>query len=126
MLCLSVPELRRYWAYLLRDCVEKYAQEHPLYALYSSVLSTLSKATGASNIRASPTSADDSILSSYPQCRIVDKEAVDDPEDTSMSTYPDFGLMRLKIGPSSGGEVMVEQVKLLIEIKRLHLHRKGE
>ena len=124
-LCLSVPDIRRYWGYLLQDCVEKHAQEHPLYALFSSVLSTLSKATSASGARASPTSSDGSILSSYPQCRIVDKRAVGDSEYASISAYPDFGLMHLKTETSSDGEVKVEQVRLLIEIKRLYRYHRG-
>jgi len=127
VLCLGVPQLRRYWAYLLQDCTEKHAQEHPLYALYSSILSTLSKATSSSNARVSPTSADDSVLSSYPQCRIVDKEAVGDSEYASMSAYPDFGLMHLNTEPPPNGKTEVERARLLIEIKRLYRHRnKGE
>ena len=126
VLCLSVPELRRYWACLLRDCVEKHAQEHPLYTLFSSVLSMLCKATSASNVRVSPTGADDSILFSYPQCRVVDKGAVGDSEFASMSAYPDFGLMRLATEWPRNEKTKVEQVRLLIEIKRLYRHDAGE
>jgi len=126
VLCFGVPELRRYWACLLQDCIEKYAQEHPLYALFSSVLSTLSKITSAADLGASPTSTDGSILFSYPQCRVVDKEAVGDSEFASMSAYPDFGLMHLKTKRSANGETKVEQVRLLIEIKRLYRYDEGE
>lgn len=126
VLCLSVPDLRRSWGYLLQDCVEKHAQEHPLYALFCSVLSLLSKATSAPGTKLSPTSADDSILSSYPQCRVVKKEAVGDSEYASMSVYPDFGLMDLKTERLANGEVMVEQVRLLIEIKRLYRRHEGK
>jgi len=125
ILCLGVPDLRRYWGYLLQDCIEKHAQEHPLYALFSSVLSTLSKATSTSGVRASPMSTDGSILSSYPQCRVVDKEAVGDSEYATISAYPDFGLIHLKIEPSPNGDVKVEQVRLLVEIKRLYRYGMG-
>ena len=124
MLCLSVPEIRRIWGCLLQDCIEKHAQEHPLYALFCSVLSMLSKATSASGVRASPTSTGGSILSSYPQCRVVDKDSVGDSEYSSISAYPDFGLMHLKTESSLNGNMKVERVKLLIEIKRLYRQRK--
>ena len=126
VLCLSVPELRRYWAYLLQDCVEKHAQEHPLHVLFSSVLSMLCKATSASGFRVSPTGADGSILFSYPQCRVVDKEAVGDSEYASMSAYPDFGLMHSTTERSPNEKTKVEQVRLLIEIKRLYRYDEGE
>lgn len=120
VLCLSVPELRRYWGYLLQDCLEKHAQEHPLYALFSSVLSTLSKAITTPSSRVSPASADGSILFSYPQCRVVDKRAVGESEYASMSAYPDFGLMHLATKRLANDQIKVEQAKLLIEIKRLY------
>jgi hypothetical protein len=69
---------------------------------------------------------DGSIVFSYPQCRIVDKNAVEDPDDHSMSVYPDFGLLHLMTEQSPNGKTKVERVKLLIEIKRLYLTGKGE
>lgn len=71
-------------------------------------------------------STNGSILSSYPQCRVVDNDAVGDKEYASMSAYPDFGLIHLKTEPSPNGEVKVEQARLLIEIKRLYVHGNGE
>lgn len=126
VLCFSVPELRRYWAYLLQDCAEKHAQEHPLYALFSSVLSMLSKATSISDFGVSPAGIGGSILFSYPQCRIVDKKAVGDSEYATISAYPDFGLMHLTPKQSPNEGVKVEHVKLLIEIKRLYYDGEGE
>ena len=120
VLCLSVPAVRRHWALLLRDCAEKHAQEHPLYALFSSILSMLSKAVSVPGVQVSPASKDDGIIFSYPQCRLVDKNTVGDSEHGSMSAYPDFGLIHLATEQSSDGDTKVERVRLLIKIKRLY------
>ncbi|KAF9783486.1 hypothetical protein BJ322DRAFT_1071186 [Thelephora terrestris] len=125
LLCLSVPALRRYWAHLLQDCIEKHAQEHPLYALFSSILSTLSKSISVPGCQVSPMGVDGSIVFSYPQCRLVDKNAVGDSDDESMSIYPDFGLLHLMTEQSPNGKTKVERVKLLIEVKRLYVPGKG-
>ena len=126
ILCLSVPAVRRHWALLLRDCAEKHAQEHPLYALFSSIFSTLSKSISVPGTQVSPASTKDSMIFSYPQCRLVDKNTVGDSEHCSMSAYPDFGLIHLATERSSDGETKVERVRLLIEIKRLYIANTGK
>lgn len=119
VLSLSVPALRRYWALLLQHCADKHTQEHPLYALFSSILSTLSKAISISGSHISPASTD-SVIFSYPQCRVVDLEY------GSMSVYPDFGLIHLTTMSSPNGKTKVEWARLLIEIKRRQYFSEGE
>lgn len=77
------------------------------------MLSTLCEATCTDSAKASPTNVDNSLLFSYPQCRIVDKATVGESEYSSMSVYPDLGLIY------SVTET-VEKAKLLIEVKRLY------
>lgn len=126
VILLEVPQIRRYWAYLLRNCVDKYAQEHPLYALFSSVLSTLSKITCAPKMGASPSTADGTFLFSYPQCRVVNKTAVGREEYAPMSVYPDLGLLRSTITELSNGQIVqLERIKLLVEVKRLYKGDEG-
>jgi len=85
----------------------------------------LSKAMNTSGVRASPTSTEDSVIFSYPQCHVVDKEAAGDIQYAPLSAYPDFGLIHLKTKRLPNREIMAEQVKLLIEIKRLYRRDKG-
>ena len=118
--------MRQYWVCLLRNCIDKYAQEHPLYSLFSSVLSTLSKVTCTSDSSTSPSTTGGTFLFSYPQCRIVDKTAVGNEEYAAISAYPDFGLLRSTITQLSDGHtVQLEQIKLLVEVKRLYRGDEG-
>ena len=123
---LGVPEMRQYWAHLLRNCIDKYAQEHPLYALFSSILSTLAKVTCAADSNASPTTAGGTFIFSYPQCRVVNKTMVGGDEYAPMSVYPDFGLLRSTMTQLSNGDIVqLEQIKLLVEVKRLYRGDEG-
>ena len=118
--------MRQYWACLLRNCIDKCAQEHPLYALFSSVLSTLSKVACVPGSNASPTTADGTFLFSYPQCRVVDGAAVGVEEYAAMSVYPDFGLLHSTISQLPDGHtVQLERIKLLVEVKRLYMDGGG-
>jgi len=119
VLYLSVPKIQEYWAKLLQICRDNCAQEHPLYALHSSILSTLSNATCTAGDEVSPTSIYGPIFS-YPQCRVVDRTTVGESEYSSLSVYPDFALMHSATGESPGDGGMVEEVKLLIEVKQLY------
>ena len=71
-------------------------------------------------------SADGSILFSYPQCRIVNKNTAGSSGDDTMSVYPDFGIIQLVPGqlPNKGSKV--ERVKLLVEVKRFPKNGNGE
>jgi hypothetical protein len=72
-------------------------------------------------------STDGSIVFSYPQFCIIDKKAaVGDSVYTSMSTYPDFGLIHMTTEQSPNGVTKVERVMLLIEIKRLFISETSE
>lgn len=118
--------MRQYWAYLLRSCIDKHAQEHPLYALFSSILSTLSKVTCAFDGDASPSTAGGAFLFSYPQCRVVDKTAVGNEEYAAMSSYPDFGLVHSTITQLPDDRLaQLERIKLLVEVKRLYRGDEG-
>lgn len=126
VLCFGVPAVRRYWASLLKDCIDKHAQEHPLYSLFSSVLSTLAMTISVPGSQVSPLGAGDSILFSYPQCRVVDKRAVGSSEYNSISTYPDFALIHRTTEQSPKGKIQVEYVRLFMEIKRLYRSNDSE
>lgn len=124
---LEVPRVRRYWVYLLHNCIDKYAQEYPLYALFSSVLSTLSKVTCAYENATSPLTAGGTFLFSYPQCRVVNKTAVGGEEYAAMSVYPNLGFLLSTITELSDGRIIqLEKIKILVEVKRLYRGDKGE
>jgi len=51
---------------------------------------------------------------------MVDKTMVGESEFSSMSIYPDFGLIHSTTGRSPVDGGTVDEVKLLIEVKRLY------
>ena len=116
---LEVDAIRSKWAQMLHWCIDWQAHEHPLYALFSSIFSTLSDTTSTPEDNTSPAADRGPLLFSYPQCRLVSKEI--DSEDPSLSVIPDFALMFSRISKSSDDVlVLSEDAKMLIEIKRLY------
>ena len=109
---------------MLRWCIDWRAHEYPLYALFSSIFSTLSDTTSAPDNDISPATNNGPLLFSYPQCRLVSKET--DSDDPLLSVIPDFALMFSHISESSDRAlVLLEDTRMLVEIKRLYDRGEG-
>ena len=121
---LEVDAVRFKWANMLRWCIDWRAHEYPLYALFSSIFSTLSDTTSAPDNHISPAVHHGPLLFSYPQCRLVSKET--DSDDPLLSVIPDFALMFSRISESPDHPlVLSEDAKMLVEIKRLYDRGEG-
>lgn len=115
--------MRSKWGRMLRWCIDWRAHEYPLYALFSSIFSTLSDTTSAPE-DVSPAANHGPLLFSCPQCRLVAKEV--DSDDPSLSVIPDFAMMFSHISESSDHAlVLSEDAKVLVEIKRLYDRGEG-